>query len=82
MELHLTSYPPFGLEFLKYKAGDQILFNGEPYEVESGPHRPRVAPYRQERRHVFYLVIRNLSSGSLWQTSHEKAGELRLWREQ
>jgi hypothetical protein len=69
-----------GLENLQYKAGDQILFEGEPYVVESGPHRPRVAPYGTERRHVFYLVVRKLSNRSLWRTSHKRVGELHRGR--
>ena len=77
---HLDGYPPFGLEFLAYKVGDKFVHNGEDYEVYSGPHRP-ASRYKREHPHVFFLVLRKLSTGSLWQTSPKKAGELRMWRE-
>lgn len=80
MRRHLDAYPPFGLEFLTYTIGDKFVHNGEDYEVYSGPHRPTAAPYRRQHSHVFFLILRKLSTGSLWQTSHKQAGELCRWR--
>jgi hypothetical protein len=80
MRRHLGGYPPFGLEFRDYKVGDKFVHNGEDYEVYSGPHRP-ASRYKREHPHVFFLVLRKLSTGSLWQTSPKKAGELRMRRE-
>jgi hypothetical protein len=81
MEQHLTSYPPFCLEFLNYRPGDTVVLNGQTYVVHSGPHRPTVGRFAVERRHVFFLIVRRPPEAGLWRTSWKKVGELHRWRE-
>ncbi len=74
LERHLLSDPPFGLEHLQRRIGEQLQLGGERYEVAEvfRPYANRY--YHKVRVHTFQLALRRLSDGRLFRTSATQPG--------